>query len=448
MREIIKRALGSSFIKNTMKLSASNVILTLLPLIVTPILSRLYTPEDYAGWGVFSSVLFIVNSFLCLSYENAIIRTNKREEVPNLVALCLLVALFVIFLTGIVFIAGRLLHIKFFNEFPSIILLLATLLVTVIHSIFLCVVNREKNYTLMSVVNVSNGLTQALVRILLGVFPIISLGLIWGNLFGHVVAALILIVFITRELTNISLNVSVDGIKEVAKKYQKFPKYDAPAKFVEFTVANVVIIILSHFFAKSEVGCYSMCMQFILLPITVIGSAIGNVYYREISEQNEKSQVRNSTIKVAKMNLLLSILPILFLTLGGDSLLVLFLGSKWENAGTMAIIMSIFSLPVILSEPLLPAFRALDKQEYRLRLNVINLVFSIGSLITASLFFDKIYIVLLIYSIIYSIIRFIFFFTVLKLTDVSIINVTKWFVPIIVSVYALVAARFFILGFN
>jgi O-antigen/teichoic acid export membrane protein len=235
--------------------------------------------------------------------------------------------------------------------------------------------------------------------------------------------------------------ISISGIKDLARKYDKFPKFDAPAKFVEFTVANIVIIILSHFFAKSEVGCYSMCMQFILLPITVIGSAVGNVYYREISEQNSPIQVKTSTIKVAKINLLLSIVPVLFLSLGGDKLLVLFLGSKWENAGIMAIIMGIFSLPVILSEPLLPAFRALDKQEYRLRLNIINLLFSVGALLIASFASGKIYITLLIYSIVYSIVRFFFFFTVLKLTEVKIGDISKWFVPIITSVYIIVTIR-------
>lgn len=57
------------------------------------------------------------------------------------------------------------------------------------------------------------------------------------------------------------------------------------ARFLEFTVGNIVIIILSFFYGDNELGCFSMVMQFILLPIAIIGSAMGNVYYRELSDE-------------------------------------------------------------------------------------------------------------------------------------------------------------------
>ena len=418
----------------------------LLPLIVIPILSRLYTPVDYANWGVFSSVLFIVNSFLCLSYENAIIRTNKRESVSILVILCISIALIVSLIVGICFTAGQQLGFKFFVEFPSVSLLVLTLFLTAIHNTLLCVANNDKRYSLMFFINVTNGFTQAVIRIMLGVFPVISLGLIWGNFIGHFVSAVFLFVFLHGSLRFCQKDISYSGIKLVAKEYEKFPRYDAPAKFLEFTVGNIVIIILSHFFAKEEIGCYSMIMTFLLSPIAVIGSAMGNVYYREISQNREADFVKGVTTKVLKITFFLSLLPILFINLGGDYLLTLFLGSKWEAAGKMAIIMSIFSLPIILSEPLLPAFRALDRQEYRLQLNIVNLVLSIGALVISSIFINNIYTVLLFYSVVYAMVRFIFFYIVLKITGVNSVQVIKIYIPVIVIVYLLVVVRVLIEG--
>ena len=63
MNQRIKEIIRLPLVRNTLKLSSSSALLMLLPLVVTPILSRLYTPEDYGDWGVFSSVLYIVSSY-------------------------------------------------------------------------------------------------------------------------------------------------------------------------------------------------------------------------------------------------------------------------------------------------------------------------------------------------------------------------------------------------
>lgn len=41
-------------VKDSLKLSSGNVLMYLIPMVVTPILSRLYTPEQFGEWGIFS----------------------------------------------------------------------------------------------------------------------------------------------------------------------------------------------------------------------------------------------------------------------------------------------------------------------------------------------------------------------------------------------------------
>lgn len=110
-------------VKNTLKLSASNVALMFLPLIVTPILSRLYTPEEYGVWGVFSGVLFILNSFIFLSYENTIVKSNNDDEIPSLLILCLGVSIMISLLSSVLFWTGKILSISFFLKYPNVLYL-------------------------------------------------------------------------------------------------------------------------------------------------------------------------------------------------------------------------------------------------------------------------------------------------------------------------------------
>lgn len=444
----IKTILLSSLVKNTLKLSSSSVVLMFIPLVVTPILARLYSPEDYGVWGVFSSVLSIVNSFIFLSYENTIVKTNDDKEVPGLIALCFLISSSIILLVTIFFSIGKTIGVSFFVNFQNIPLLATALFVTSFYNIFIITANRVKKYGAISISNIINGSSQASIRILLGLLPIVSYGLIVGNIFAQFIAVIYLIYPLHTYIKMYSKEkFRMISIKDLSIKYKKFPIYDAPAKLIEFSVINLVIIILSNYFEKEEIGYFSMVIQFILLPISVVGSAMGNVYYKELSENYyNPSAISSITRKVAKISFILSLFPILFLTFGGDKLLVLILGDKWIPAGSMALILAIYSVPVILSQPLLPAFRTLDRQEIRFKLNVLNFILAIGSLILSAIFFDNINVVLFIYSIFYALVRFWIYYKILKITNLNFKSVSKYFVVVIILCYLMLMARLYFSG--
>jgi O-antigen/teichoic acid export membrane protein len=347
--------------------------------------------------------------------------------------------------TGLFYI-GRFLHISFFENFPSPIILFISTVATAAFTIAVNIANRIKKYGLISIANTINGASQAIIRIIFGIFPVVINGLIWGNIIAHILGFLFIISILLAYLKHFEWrSLSFDVIKGIAYKYKKFPLYDAPAKFIEFTVSNIVIIILSFYFGQDEIGCFSMIMQFILLPVTVIGAAMGNVYYKDLSEnQNDRVKIAQSTIKVGKITLYLAIIPIVFLALGGDKLFVLFLGQGWSNAGLMALCLSIYSVPVILTQPLLPAFRTLNRQELRFKYNIINLVSSILILCVVSKVFDNIYISLISYSIASAFVRFCIYFSIMKITDVKLKHISKYALYVIFIPYIILMLRLII----
>ena len=79
MIQIINKIKSSALLLNTLKMSMSNIIMLLLPIVVTPILSRLYLPSDFGDWGVFSSFVSIYTLALFAGYENAIVKVTEEE---------------------------------------------------------------------------------------------------------------------------------------------------------------------------------------------------------------------------------------------------------------------------------------------------------------------------------------------------------------------------------
>lgn len=443
----IKNIVRLPLVKNTLKLSYSSAFMMFLPLVVTPILSRIYTPEDYGEWGVFSSLFYIVSAFMLLSYENTIVKTNEEDEVPNLVGLCLIVLAIVLIGLTTVFVLGWILNIPFFIDFPCFPYLVVVLAFSGLYSIYTNLANRERQYNAMVVTGITNGLSQAVLRIMLGLVPIMAFGLIVGNVFAQVISTVLLICLLRKSRPRgLYKKMSFNGIKAAAVKYKKFPVFDAPARFIEFAVGSLATIILVGFWDKDTVGCLSMVMQFVLIPISIIGSAMANVFYKELAENSEEEgHISDVTLKAAKITSSIAFLPIAFLAFGGDHLLVLFLGDKWTVAGPMALCMSLFSVPVILSEPLLPVFRVLDRQEIRFRVNFLNFLLSLGVLLLLAYLTKNIYIALIGYSISYALLRFIMYWQELKISHVTVRQVSKWFPFAVMICYGAIVVRIILL---
>lgn len=438
----ITKVLQLPLVRNTLKLSSSSALLMLLPLIVTPILSRLYTPADYGDWGVFSSVFYVINSFLFLSYENTIVKSNNEKEVPNLIGICVVVSSIVILLTLLTFSVGSLMGVDFFCNFPSVKLLVLLLGAQAIHVIANNIANREKKYGLMSIANIVSGTSQAAFRVAFGVYPIVAYGLIVGNVIAQVFTTVFIVICLLRSVQIEWKYLSFKGIASLAKANKKFPLFDAPARFVELSLANIALIIMTFFWDKSEIGSYSMVTQFVLLPISIVGSSMGNVFYKELCESAGNPEiVAVTTQRASKITFLLSFLPLLFFVVGGDYLLTIILGAKWEAAGRIAICICVYSVPLILSEPLLPIFRSLDRQELRFRLNVLNFVLSLGSMFATAALTHNLYISLIVYSMFSGLVRYLMFFTILKLANVKLQSINKHFVAISLSCYIMLIVR-------
>ena len=80
-----------------------------LSIVAAPLLTRLYTPDDFGIVVVYTSILAIIGIVASLRYELAIPLPESDQAAENIVALSLLVALGVAMLSGIV--------VLFFGEY-------------------------------------------------------------------------------------------------------------------------------------------------------------------------------------------------------------------------------------------------------------------------------------------------------------------------------------------
>jgi O-antigen/teichoic acid export membrane protein len=427
---------------NTAKMSASNIIMYLLPFVVTPILSRIYRPESFGEWGVFSSFIAIVTTVLFLGFDNTIVKV-KDKDVANVTLLCLVTSLLFIILISIVFFVGYIADISFFRTFPAPKLLILYLLFYSFYTIFYNLSNRQEKYSTLAITNIIQGSSQAAFRIMFGVFCLTSInGLILGTTIAEGISSLFLffcIIKLSDLLSNI--NISFTRIKELIIKLKNFPLFDAPSSMLSFAAFNLPVIILAIYFDKKSIGCFSIILQLLLLPMSFIGSAMGKVYYQELCKNDYDSNIiSNTTDKVIKIVSIISIIPLLFIACGGDKLIIFFLGSKWQTAGDIALCLSIWSFPTILTQPLIPLFRLLNKQKTLLFFDSMYFLCGIGSILITCSLSHNLYFILIIFSIACFFVKVAMFLKILSLSHLSLKLYNK-FLPLWITAFVILTAR-------
>ena len=77
----------SEFSRNVLTLMTGTTIAQAIPIAISPILTRLYTPEDFGVVGLFGAISGIFGAIATGKYELAIMLPKKDEDAINIFAL-------------------------------------------------------------------------------------------------------------------------------------------------------------------------------------------------------------------------------------------------------------------------------------------------------------------------------------------------------------------------
>ena len=81
------KLLKSEFNRNVLTLMTGTTIAQAIPIAITPILTRIYTPEDFGVFALFIAIASIFGTIVNGRYELAIMLTRKDEDAINIFAL-------------------------------------------------------------------------------------------------------------------------------------------------------------------------------------------------------------------------------------------------------------------------------------------------------------------------------------------------------------------------
>lgn len=346
---------NNSFARNTITLMTGTSIAQAIPIAISPILTRLYTPEEFGVFGLYLALTSIVSVVVTGRYELAIMLPKKDSEAAQIVALSVLLSFVIssIILLFVVMFNDKVTSLLGVPEISNWLYVfpLGTLLGGVYPSLN-CWCNRKRNYkrlALSRIVQTSG--TSSIQLGAAGVGP--SIGLIGGQILGQGVATVVLARIVVKEDTELLKRVNKLRIMAVARKYVKFPKYMVAGQLASEVSVQILLLLLGMFFGPAIAGFYSLAQRVLAAPISLVAAAIGDVYRQEAAFTYKKyGDCRNLFLRTAQKLFIFAFIPAIPVFFFGPWLFALFFGEEWRIAGEMASVISIMVFFQTISTPL------------------------------------------------------------------------------------------------
>jgi O-antigen/teichoic acid export membrane protein len=367
----------SEFTRNVLTLMTGTTIAQAIPIAISPILTRIYTPEDFGLFALYISIASIISVVATGRYELAIMLPKKDEDAAHIVILSLLISFFVSFIS---FLVVLIFNVQITNvlgnpEISSWLYFIpVTIFMTGIYQSFNYWSNREKKYKRLAINRVIQSGTTATTNLGMGVTGFSSSGLILGTVVGQTIAAMFLAKIVLKENFQIYKKVKKVKILALAKRYIKFPKFEIWSALFNTSSTSSPIILLGIFFSSATVGFYSLSYRILSLPISFMSGSIAQIFLQEsVQVKHSKEKLHNLTRSTFRKLFYLGLFPLAFICIFGDKLFTFIFGTQWEIAGEYAQVLSVWLFFVFLISPLSTLLITLEKQKESFYFNMIML---------------------------------------------------------------------------
>ena len=329
----------SEFSRNVLTLMTGTTIAQAIPIAISPILTRIYTPEDFGVFTLSIAITSIFGSIANGRYELAIMLPKKDEDAINIFALGFIITSTI---SLILLVLVILFHDYFLtllnNESIGIWLYFLPIAVffTGLYNILNYFNNRKKYYKDIANATIIKSIITAVIQLSVGFLKQGASGLISGQLVSQFFANMRLFKNIIKDRLLLS-KISKVKIIALAKRYKDFPKFSMWAILANTLSTHLTNILISAFFSMATLGFYSLVQRLLGMPSALIGGSIGKVFFQEATKEKQETGKAIKTFNSTVKKLIVIGLPsfgILFFIV--EDLFAFVFGEEWRIAGIYA----------------------------------------------------------------------------------------------------------------
>lgn len=334
-----------------------------LMVLASPLLTRLYSPEDFGLLAVYSGLLALFTVIASLRYELAIPLPERHVDAVNVSILSLIIVLTMAGISGVMvlLVGDRVANIldtpnlaKYFWLLPVGVLLSG------IYKVFNYWTVRVKGFGDIAKTRISQTLVTLAIQ-LLG-YKLGGVALLIGQAGGQGIGSFRLARRALKEENYKSW--SWIGICRVAKRYKQLPLFSIWSGLFNTAGGQLPPLMFAALFSTGAAGLYALAHRILAMPMSLVGDAVGKVFFSRAAEAYREGLLAPLVEKVhgklAEIAMPITVLVII----SGPELFALIFGESWRESGYFARYMSPWLYMVFITSPLSTLFSIMEKERF------------------------------------------------------------------------------------
>lgn len=360
-----------------------------LPFLISPILTRMYSPDEFGILAFYMAAIAIVGVASTGRYELAILLPKLDSEAYNLAGFSAILSFGISVVAFLLLIISGDPILDFFG-FSSMTTLYYTIPAGIfaygLFQISTFLLNRIRNYKALASAKIARSGGVSVGQLLFGFSGFYSFGLVFGKLLGELSSALYARWLASKNHAFKNSRLSWIVMKAEAITYREMPKVNAPHA-VSTTLNNQLPnMLLAGFFSPAVAGFYNLSFRICYAPVMLVSSSVYQVYSRSVSENQKKGEdIHRFTLSIVKKLSLTAIIPFSILFIFAPPLFEFIFGTDWRVAGFYSQLLAPMLFLVFIVSPITYIPILMGYQRKAFVLDILYLTLRTGALFTGYL---------------------------------------------------------------
>lgn len=383
-RRLIRKLRSSHFGRHVAVVASGTALAQLIPVILTPVLTRLYDPIDMGMLGLYTSFISFLSGALTLGYGQAIVTGRHDEEGADLAVIAIGMIVPVSIIGAMILLALSQLDLLGFSELPpwTAGAMTISLILTGVYFALRAWLVRIGQFPEIARATVLQSAGRISTQIATGLLGFQWVGLVLGEIVGRGMGL--------RRMLKSAVPSGADALgsfdwqrfREVATRYRKFPLISMPSSLLNSASLVLPIPLITMYFGVSAAGQFAIASRIMMLPLSFIGNSVGDVFHSRIAQVSRESpeSAMRLFLMVAAALAAIGMIPAVIITIWGGRLFELALGSQWTLAGSISAAIVPWVFMQLTVNPVSRVVLVYQGQELKLVYDVLSLVSIIGIL--------------------------------------------------------------------
>ncbi len=332
-----------SFRRNVLAMLTGTAMAQAIPLAISPLLTRLYSPEAIGLQTLFMGWAAALGVAATCRYDLAVVLPDKEEDADHLTALVLTLCAGVLLLLALtVTLFGPALRdaAGYPGQHSWLWLLLPMLAGTTLTLLASAHAARARHFTPVARAAVFNQAAYALIAVAVGLLGAQADGLVWAKVGGQAVAAATVLLVFGASLRRALRGIQWASLRASAARYRQFLIYNTPYSLIGTVARDMPIFVFAAMSATSAAGFYGLTRSVLMAPTLLVSNALSQVFYREAVALRGSPRLLALTLALLRLGLMAGAPLFAFCALWGDEVFALLFGQGWRRAGEYAMIMA------------------------------------------------------------------------------------------------------------